>query len=158
MSQNEGTGKLTNSWPKLVDHYKGSINTGISRRFLSDETRWQGWIYFLREQRTYFVAIRSGLELGYSIPIEYAPHWRIDVPLNSRLVYAGTLHYMGENKGFWNDRNLAPYKWLMRNEEDLAKEVAARHLPDLGPPLTILMQHTPRGKILLRTPKYEKNE
>ena len=139
----------------------GKVEPVQSYRFLSKETRQQGWIYFILEPGTYYLAVqppRNTNAFTYASGFQYAPHWRIDVPTDARLVYAGTLHLPGSGQWvLFGSRRLTSFTALtVRNEEDLARKIASEHLAELGTPLTVPMQLYTGGPILLRTPKREK--
>lgn len=129
-------------------------------RFLSDETRRQGWIYFLLEPGIHYLSVRPPMNLDQCQLIKYSSRWRIDIPTDTRLVYAGTLHFKGVHvKGMFG-RSVSFRYWApVRDEENLAQEVAAKHHSGLGSPLTVLMRrHIIGSTIILRTPNRERGE
>jgi len=125
-------------------------------RFPSDETRKQGWTYFLLKPGTHYLAVHSRSEDG---SVGRKGYWRINVPVDTKLVYAGTIHHLGRIKKFWfGGTRFAPYKRFTRNEEDLAHKITASHFPDLGSPLTVLMRPY-RGTFIFKNPaKHKKSE
>ena len=91
--------------------------------------------------------------------IKYSSRWRIDIPSDTQLIYAGTLHVKGVYVNEVIGRGVSfPYWEPVRDEENLARKVVAKHLTDLGLPLTVLIQRYTGGTIHLRTPNRVKGD
>jgi len=84
----------------------GSFETGgeperlALLRFLSPESRKNGWTYFVLPHGIHYLAVyppRRTDVFTYERGIRNAPRWRIDIPQDAKLVYAGTLRFTGES-------------------------------------------------------------
>jgi hypothetical protein len=127
-------------------------------RFLSPESRRNGWTYFILEHGTYYLAVyppRRTDALSYQRGLKNAPRWRIDVPRNAGLVYAGTLRFAGES-----DRLLFGGRILksihmdtmsVANDEALARKLLIEHFPGLGEVHVVLLKPH-KGTIILHSP------
>jgi hypothetical protein len=141
----------------------GTFETGgtlqrIERvRFFSDETRARGWTYLTVPRGTLYLAFlpprRTDL-FSYLAMFEHAQLWRIDVPEQSKIVYAGTLVVDGDS-GFllFGGEYLANFRKMdVRDERADAKILVSEYGPDLGPMETAVMQRHD-GPILFTTPE-----
>ncbi len=135
----------------------GGFETGgeprqIIHSFLSDQTKKDGWTYFIVEPGEYYLAVlppRSGDVWSFAC----APTWRLEIPFNTAIVYVGSIHMPVIDKSFmFNTLQIPiPDKIVVSNDEDIARKIAADFFPDLGTPKTILMkQH--QGPKIFRIP------
>lgn len=125
-------------------------------RFLSDESRREGWLYLLVPPGTLYLAFlpprRTDLFL-YLAMFNPAQPWRVDLNRESQLVYAGTMVIDGE-KGFllFGDGYLANFTSMeIRDDREEAQRLAASFFSELGKIETVLMQRH-EGPIILTTP------
>jgi len=111
-------------------------------RHLSSETLQLGWIYFILKPGThYLVFVGTGYYEMYH-RLHRARLWQIVLPKDTPIVYVGSMHLSG-----WRlDRPKTGYgsfnenKMFLRNEESLAKQLAANYLSEFGPVHTVLMK------------------
>jgi hypothetical protein len=117
-------------------------------RYLSDESRDEGWTYFILPPGTHYLAVqprRITNLFTYLRRFGSAPRWVIEVPPRTPVIYAGTLDLHGRaDKGavFGNPLFVAfdTTRSSVTDEETLALVLAARHFPELKPVMTILME------------------
>jgi hypothetical protein len=125
--------------------------------FLSDKTRKDGWAYLVLEPGLYYLAVQPSRTTNantYAAQFKSAPLFRMDVPSATAIVYAGTLYLPGTQvKLLFGDSRLSfiSEKIAVRNDEELARKIAAEFFPEFGVPKTILMRPH-KGPIILRTP------
>jgi hypothetical protein len=124
----------------------GKVNRVIPR-FLSPETRKQGWIYLILESGIHYFAFQGPQitdRFGYEKQLRFAPRFRVNIPKNNSLVYIGTLHlhchsrrylFGGKSCDFFDKRRM-----VVQNEESLAKKVETEYFSDFGSGQTLLMQ------------------
>jgi hypothetical protein len=139
-----------------IDFYLGSFKTGgepepLTRlRFLSSGSRTNGWTYFVLPHGIYYLAVSS-----YEHSVEATPHWRIDIPQDARLVYAGTLRFTGVSEGLpfglRTIRSIQFDEMRVTNEEELARKLLTEAFPGFGEAQTCLMR-LQQGTIILRSP------
>lgn len=124
----------------------------------SDQARHQGWIYFLQDPGTHYLAVqppRDRDEIQYQVGFRYAPRWRIDVLAGSRIIYAGRLHIdASTEKKFLFSRRVVydPFKMTVEDERAIARDLASKHFPELGAPVPVLME--PVGSPAAGHPNY----
>ncbi len=146
----------------------GGFETGGEVRqilpvFLSAQTQKEGWIYVLLEPGLHYLAVlpprRTNVK-SYALMFEDAPLWRLDIPAETKLVYAGTLHLpCVEQKLLFGAKTISSIvvdKSTIRNDEQAARRIAAEFFPEFGTPKTMLMQRH-KGPIILRTPSRHSN-
>jgi hypothetical protein len=142
----------------------GSFDTGGEPRrlellrFLSPESRRDGWTYLVLPHGTHYLAVyppRRTDVFSYQRSLKDAPRWRIDIPRGARLVYAGTLRLAGAS-----DRLIAGGRILrsirvdamrVADEEALARELLVEHFPGLGEVHAALLVRQ-EGPIILHAP------
>lgn len=128
-------------------------------RFLSPESGRNGWTYFVLPHGIYYLAVypprRTDIST-YEGRLHNAPRWRIDVPENARLVYAGTLHLTGESDpllfGGRAMMSIRSDQITVGNDHELAGRLFAEHFPGVGEGQVVLMQRHEGGPIILRSP------
>lgn len=142
----------------------GSFRTGgeperlPSLRFLSPESRKNGWTYFVLPPGTHYLAVyppRRSDVFTYARLTKSAPRWRIDISEDARLVYAGTLHITGQSDpliiGGRIMRSIQNDETSITNEEDLARTLSAEELPGSGEVRTVLLK-LQEGPTILHAP------
>ena len=126
-------------------------------RFFSEESRAQGWTYMLVQPSTIYLAFlpfRQTDAFTYLDMFKSAQPWRVDLPTNSKLVYAGTLAIEGEGVYYLGGggKKLRSFTRMeVRDEREEAQAIANHNVPGLGPIETVLMQRHD-GPIILTTP------
>ena len=142
----------------------GSFETGgeprrlALLRFLSPESRKDGWTYFVLPHGVHYVAVypprRTDL-LTYERSLKNAPRWRLDVPPGARLVYAGTLRLTGESISLlFGGRMMTSIRtgeMSVANDEELARKLLAEEFPGLGEVQSVLLRPQ-QGPVILRAP------
>lgn len=130
---------------------QGEVELVSPQRFLSSETKEQGWIYFIVKPGTHYLALIGTCQLG-SLPgkiqcekrLNRARLWQIVIPEAARLIYIGSMHLR-----CWSDlyafhdpvcSGFNEDKMIVRNEENLAKQLASTYLDQFGSMHTILMK------------------
>ena len=127
-----------------------------SYRFLSQEARAEGWITFTLAPGYYYLAIQRPFYGISAEPIPLfagLPLWRIEVPPETPVVYAGTLHLFSVPKLslFGGQFNIDYGATRVDDEHEAAVKVAHRDVPSLPQPLTRLAQRQ-TGPLLLGVP------
>ena len=133
-------------------------------RFLSEESRRAGWTYFVLTPGIYYLAVigpdsSSMSKAADSQYFQEAPRWRIDVPADVKLIYAGTIQLTGKSDGelLFGGKVITSVnseKITLGNEHALASALLAEHFPGIDTMKTILMQRWHQGdSIIIRTPK-----
>lgn len=135
----------------------GSFETGgvpkqeQTLRFLTPESRRDGWTYFVLPRGIYYLALYGGRASGNN------PIWRIDIPENAKLVYVGTLRLTGwgEKLFFGGGRNLRLLlndQTTLADDHELAVKLLAEHFPGMGEVHIVLMRRHEGEPIILRSP------
>jgi hypothetical protein len=131
----------------------------IDTRCLSEETRKQGWLFFIVEPEVYYLAFGGGTK-GTAIrtcpALQTAQKWRFDIPENASSVYIGTVHIRCRNVPiffFLRDHCDIIDEVIVVNEEEVARRVVADHIPGIGQPETVLLRPHDSPTIILRVPK-----
>ena len=123
--------------------------------FPSPEARKEGWIYLLLKPGPHYLAVRP---FG-SRYLETAPLWRFDVPSETCIVYAGTLHMPSVREThLLIPTGFSPYwdRVVVRNEEDDARKIAEKYFPELLEVKTVLMQSHVGPLIIRKAPSTSK--
>jgi len=126
---------------------------------LSSQTRKDGWLYFVLEPGFHYLAIqppRRSDVWSYENSFKRAPLWRLDIPPQTRIVYAGTLHIpIIKQKMFFGGVSIKSFitdSIVILDDEDAARKIAADFFPELETFKTMLMvKH--EGPIILKTPE-----
>jgi hypothetical protein len=149
---------LYNIWLAL-----GTFETGgepkliHSLRFLSPESRREGWTFFVLPPGTYYMTFFAcGHHLQELPPYWHSttPRWRIDVPDNSKLIYSGTLQIFCFTELFGlgtAKRYKSTSKVNVVNEHNIATQLLKQHFSESGDVHVALMQRH-RGPIILHAP------
>lgn len=141
----------------------GSFETGgeperVPLRFLSPESRKNGWTYLVVPHGVHYLAVyppRRTDVFTYARAIKGAPRWRIDIPQGARLVYAGTLRLAGTSDGLLFGGRIMRFirtdEMSVGNEEELARMLLTKEFPGFGETRTVLMR-LQQGPTILRSP------
>ena len=142
----------------------GSFKTGgeperlALLRFLSPESRKNGWTYFVLPHGIHYLTVyppRRTDVFTYERGIRNAPRWRIDIPQDARLVYAGTLRFTGESDGLLLGgrimRSIRIDEMSVTNDEELARKLLTEEFPGFGEAQTFLLR-LQQGPTILRSP------
>lgn len=123
--------------------------TWAPRRFLSEATREEGWIFLVLPPGTHY--------LDFWMPVDRSSRasWRLEVPARARLVYVGTLHLVGVPHWLlFQGTVMADVAFSsVRDESARAQEIARAHLVDLWTPTTVLLEPHAGGPKVFRTPR-----
>ena len=126
---------------------------------LSSQTRKDGWLYFLLEPGFHYLAIqppRRSDVWSYENSFKRAPLWRLDIPPQTSIVYAGTFHIpIIKQKMLFGGVSIKSFitdSIVILDDEDAARKIAADFFPELETFKTMLMvKH--EGPIILKTPE-----
>lgn len=142
----------------------GSFETGgepkrlAALRFLSPESRKDGWTYFVIPHGIHYLAVyppRRTDFLTYERGLKQAPRWRMDIPPNARLVYVGTLRIGGESSpllfGGRIMNSIRTDDMSVTNDEEQARELLIEAFPRFGAVQTELLR-LQQGPTILRSP------
>jgi hypothetical protein len=146
------------------DFWTGGKIKAAKLRFLSDDTRNEGWTYLLLEPgQIYYLAAHEPISTGsmdYDALWEVCPRWSIEIPANGRLIYGGTLYLPGT--GRWmllRAKQLAEFDRghvEVRDESGQAEQIAKRWFASLGLMSIQLAKKCELGDtIILQTPPEE---
>lgn len=143
----------------------GTFETGgvplrsVSQRFPSPESRKQGWTCFVLPRGTCYLSVyppRRTNILTYESAQKNAPRWRIDVPANAGIVYAGTMHLTGGSDWLIGGGRIMSsihhQKTTVVNEQKLAAKVASECFPEFGRIHVSPMRRHEGGPVILRAP------
>lgn len=130
----------------------GSFNTGgrLKRfnyqKFISPESRQNGWTFLELAPGTYYLISqppRHGNMFTYLHRFKKPPHWKLEIPEDTKIIYAGTLQVDGVG-GFqiFGDPRMREITNLSVDDIDRewATDLAKSHFPDLGEPQVILLE------------------
>jgi outer membrane protein assembly factor BamE (lipoprotein component of BamABCDE complex) len=129
----------------------------VGSKFLSDESRHDGWTYFTLSPGVYYLAVLgpdSGVvsyagALDSKEYVRRAPRWRIDVPDDARLIYAGSLQFAGkiDDKLAFGATIINPTgdEPVLSDQHELASSLLAEHFPDASDTKTILLRRWHAG-------------
>lgn len=142
----------------------GSFETGgepkrlALLRFLSPESRKDGWTYFVIPPGIHYLAVyppRRTDVLTYERSLASAPRWRMDIPPDARLVYVGTLRIGGESSqlllGGRIMNAIRTDDMRVTNDEERARKLLTEAFPGFGEARTVLLR-LQRGPTILRSP------
>ena len=116
----------------------GKVDVAGAYRFLSPETRKQGWVFFYLEPGIHYLVFEG---MASAAGMYYSPRYEVKIPENSPVVYIGSMHLYCESPYIFEtacgafDKN----KMIVSNEEIKAKKLQKEFLPDLGSLQTVLM-------------------
>ena len=113
-------------------------------RFLSGASRAEGWTYFVLRPGVFYFAFlpqRRTDIFSYVAMFNKAQKWRLEVPENRPVVYAGTMHIKGIGRSLlFGGQYLVDFESMtVLDQRNLAKESVAQVLSELGAPITSLL-------------------
>lgn len=132
----------------------------VVNRYLSEESRREGWTYLVLSPGIYYLAVRPPQRTDaftYDRMLQSAPRWRIDVSKLSKLVYVGTLSLTGAADplifGGRIMNSINSDNVIIENEQVRASKLLSEHFPGLGTLQTVLMKRWKIGDpIIIRSP------
>lgn len=157
------------SFTAVVDNVNfglGSFETAgeprpVTNRFLSEESRREGWTYLVLSPGIYYLAVRPPQRtnaFAYDRILKNAPRWRIDVSKQSGLLYVGSLSLTGAADplifGGRIMNSINRDTAAVENESEQAGKLLSEYFPGLGKMQTVLMKRWKKGDpIIIRTPE-----
>jgi len=144
----------------------GKLELVDSPRSLSVELREEGWIYLILEPGSYYLGIMGPQMTGYDLRKQQAkyaqPHWRVDIPVDTHVVYIGTLHLYcrGMTTVFINKITkrcieIDEHRTIIQNETISAQKLAEEYFGDYGAPQTLLLQRHDSPTIIFQGPSHK---
>lgn len=117
----------------------GKVDVAGALRFLSPETRKQGWVFFYLEPGIHYLVF-EGMASGAGM--YYSPRYEAKIPENSPVVYIGSMHLYCESPYIFETAcgTFDKGRMIVSNEEIKAKKLQKEFLPDLGSLQTVLME------------------
>lgn len=129
------------------DDPEGKVERVISQKFLTPETRKQGWIYLILKPGTHYLAFTGSRRTNaftWEKQLQNARRWRIDIPEVMPVIYVGTLKLRCRSAWYIGGAKKCDYfdesRMVIQNETNLVKKVAADHISDYGTLQTVLMK------------------
>jgi hypothetical protein len=126
---------------------------------LSSQTRKDGWLYFVLEPGFHYLAIQPPRRTdvwSYENSFKNAPLWRLDIPPQTGIIYAGTLYLpIIKQKLLFGDSTIQSFITdgiVVLNNEDAARKIAADFFSQLETYKTVLMAKH-EGPIILKFPQ-----
>jgi len=149
-----------NIWLGLEDFSTGVTATPAELRFLSGETRKEGWTYLLLEPGLHYLAAhepQSTNVFAYDARWSTCPRWSIEIPNGARVIYGGTLFLPGTGRTMiLGPRQLVtfdPARLEIRDETSAAQALARQWFPNLTPmSVQFLKGHKLGDTIIIETP------
>lgn len=136
----------------------GRVRQSELVRFLSDDSRAQGWAYVVTEPGTLYMAFlppRRTNVLRYASMFKGATRWRVDAPPDADVVYAGTVAITGAPGWSFFGNYLKTIDAIeIRDERAAAEKIVKRFLPNLDAFAIAPMQRH-FGPVILTTPDPE---
>lgn len=117
----------------------GKVDVAGAHRFLSPETRKQGWVFFYLEPGIHYLVFEG---MASAAGMYYSPRYEVKIPENSPVVYIGSMHLYCESPYIFETAcgTFDKGRMILSNEEIKAKKLQEEFLPDLGSFQTILME------------------
>lgn len=117
----------------------GKVDVAGAYRFLSPETRKQGWVFFYLEPGIHYLVFEG---MASAAGMYYSPRYEVKIPENSPVVYIGSMHLYCESPYIFETAcgTFDKGRMILSNEEIKAKKLQEEFLPDLGSFQTILME------------------
>ena len=134
----------------------GELEQIQEMRYLSDESRAEGWFYIFLPKGTLYFAFpppRRTDAFTYADMITRAKRWRVDAPTTAAIVYAGSLYIEAiEEELFFGGKGIRYLEHIeVLDETAIAKSLVQRFVPTLGDFKTVLIvEH--EGPTILTTP------
>lgn len=136
----------------------GGVPERLAKRFLSAESRKDGWVFLVVPPGTYYLAFlppQHNDVLTFERSIKDVPRWRVDIPPDARIVYAGTMRISRTSDqllfGGPSMRTLRTDELNVANDEELARALATKELPGIGEVRVVLMR-LQEGPTILHAP------
>jgi len=142
----------------------GSFDTGghlrriENQRFLSPESRREGWTYMVLTPGIYYLTVQPtrGTDIfSYMGRFDAPPRWQLDIPEGARVLYAGTIRVSGLGVplifGGSIMREILDTS-VDGTDQKSATTLSAAHFLDLGVPKVSLLQPYDGGAFHFRSP------
>jgi len=126
----------------------GMLKPIIMPKFLSADTRRQGWTYFILEPGIYYLGFQGQRRtdaLTYKTEWENVQIYRMDIEPDSSIIYIGTMHLHCDSDWFlFGGRHCCFIQnQVVKDETLLAQKLVSEDLMDMGHPKTVLLKiHT----------------
>jgi len=143
----------------------GELELVESPRSLSTELREEGWIYLILEPGTHYFGVMGPRMTSYGVwkrQIKYAQRWRIDIPVDTHVVYIGTLHLYcrGMTSVFVTKiakrcTEIDQHRTVIQNETVPAQKLAAEYFGTYGAPQTLLIQRQDSPTTIFQAPGHK---
>ena len=136
-------------------------------RSLSAELREEGWIYLTLEAGTYYVGIigpqmTSQFKSTSERRIKHAQRWRFNIPVDTHVIYIGTLHLYCKGMATVFIGKIAKrcieideHRTVIQNETVVAQKLAAEYFGEYGSPQTLLIQRHDSPTIIFQAPGHK---
>jgi hypothetical protein len=139
----------------------GALKRMEIQKFLSAETRDQGWVYFILEPGIYYLGFQGQRRTDaftYAAQWKNVQHYRFDIQPDSPVAYIGTMHLQCRSDWFLFGAKYCCFidSQVVMNEEALAQKLVSENLKTMGPPKTALMQLHTEKTFIFRSPKPKK--
>ena len=131
----------------------GNFETGgkpkpvLTQRFLSQESRKEGWTYFIIKPEIYYL-IFYPLHYGGPFPSDDFPRWKFTIPKSAKYIYIGTARF-----NFKNHTEIHYDSLVIENDDIEAEMLISKYLSADEKELSVsLMKKYKGGAIELRRP------
>jgi len=132
----------------------------IATRYLSGESRKEGWVSLIVKPGLQYVAIREPMwhnAFVYNARWKTCPRWRIEIPAGSQVHYAGTFFLPGRGRFmFSGPRQMVEFdttRLEVRDESLRAAEICRQLMPEFAPPTVRLAElHKAGDTMIIETP------
>lgn len=143
----------------------GGFETGmgvkeVGARFLSKETRKEGWTYLLVRPGLHYLAVHEPIStnaFANNARWTTCPRWRIEIPADSRVHYAGTLFLPGKGRAMiFGPRQLVEFdttRMEVRDDSVRAADLCHSFLHALVPmTIQLAKEQRPGDTMIIETP------
>jgi hypothetical protein len=137
----------------------GKLRRVEMQKFVSPESRENGWIYMVLEPGTHYVTIqpprRTNL-FAYMRRFDEPPLWQLNIPQGAKIIYGGTVKVEGYGDplitGGMIMREIA-YRSITGDDQEQASLLSAEYFSDLGVPKVSLLQTYDGGPLRFQAPE-----
>jgi len=144
----------------LSDFSTGMSAKPVTVRFLSDNTRMDGWAYLVLDLGPHYIAAREPMStnaFAYDARWKTCPRWSLEIPADARLVYGGTLFLPGKGRAMiFGPRQMVEFdstRLEVRDESSEAGAICRKWFPDLLPlSVQLAKEHRHGDTMIIETP------
>lgn len=137
----------------------GKLRRVEMQKFVSPETRQNGWIYMVLAPGTHYLTVQPPRHtniFAYMRRFDEPPLWQLDIPQGAKIVYGGTVRIDGFGSplitgGYWMSE--IAYKSVDGNDQERANILSAEYFSELGVPKVSLLQTFGGGPLRFQTPE-----